>query len=232
MSRTERATPVIHRPTTLGSALAVLLAAGSLVLVAGIPQLPAVGLTVVGLFVLGVGSHGDTSDRSRRLLAAVCGSGLVGLGLLAVLTAELATGIVTVIYPGLAGLVVLGLALLPVRRGWETALATAGVALVFVGVLAGGVAYTTSRLGLLVATVGIIAAWDAARHAITLGDQIGQQAATRQVELAHIAGTCLVGIVFVGLSELVWRLGITGLPLEALLLFLGAGIAFLLALYT
>lgn len=147
------------------------------------------------------------------------------------LTADLGDITVAELYPGLAGVTVLALALLPVRRGAETAIATVGAGLVFVAVLNSGVAYGSGRLALLLATAGVVAAWDAARHAITLGEQVGQQAATGRVELTHVGATLAIGAVFVGLTEFVWRLGVTGLPLEGLVVFLGAALAFLVVLY-
>jgi len=222
---------VRHRPTALASAVAVFVAAGSVVLVAGHTHALPVGMTVLGLLVLGIAAHGGWRDTTSTVLVGLCGAGIVLAGVAALLTAELDTVTAAELYPGLAGVVVLGVALLPVRRGWETALATAGATLVFVSVLNSGVTYGSERLVLLFATAGVVAAWDAARHAITLGEQVGRQAATRGVELVHVGATLAVGGVCVGATDLVWRLGVTGLPLEALVVFLGAALAFLVVLY-
>lgn len=222
---------LVHRPTTLASLLAVLIAGGCVLLIAGMGHAVPVAVTVFGLLVLGFAMHGNWDDRIATLLIGVCGVGLVLAGLAFVVTAELDSIAAAELYPGLAGVTVLAVALLPIRRGWETALATAGAGLVFIAVLNSGVAYDSGRFTLLLATAGVVAAWDAARHAITLGDQVGQQATTGSVELVHIGATVLVGAVFVGLTELIWQLGVTGLPLEGLLVFLGAALAFLIVLY-
>jgi len=222
---------MIHRPTTLASAVAVLIAAGSVLLVAGTVHALPVAVTVFGLLVLGFAIHGSWDDRVATALISICGIGLVLAGLAFVATADLDSIAAAELYPGLAGVAVLAVALLPIRRGWETALATAGAGLVFIAVLNSGVAYDSGRFTLLLATAGVVAAWDAARHAITLGDQVGQQAATGSVELTHIGATVLVGVVFVAFTELIWRLGVTGLPLEGLVVFLGAALAFLVVLY-
>jgi hypothetical protein len=220
---------MVHRPTTLASAVAVLVAAGSVLLVAGWTHALPVGLTVFGLLVLGFGVHRD--DATATLLVGLCGIGIALTGVAFVATANLDNIATAELYPGLIGVAVLTGALLPIRRGWETALATAGAALLFVSVLNSGIAYGSDRLVLLVATAGVVASWDAARHAITLGAQVGRQAETRGVELTHVGATLLVGAVFVALTELVWRLGVTDLPLEALVVFLGAALAFLVVLY-
>lgn len=224
-------TPVVHRPTTLASALAVLIAVSVVLLIAGPSQALPVLVTFLGLVGLGVAAHGQWGDRTGTILVGLCGAVLVGGGFATAIVAPLDNIAGAVLYPGLAGMTVLCLGLLPIRTGWETALATAGAALLFVSVLNSGVTYGSSRLVLLAAMVGVVAAWDAARHAITLGDQVGRQAVTGHVELAHVGATLLVGGLIVVPTELVWRVGVTDLPLVGLVGFLGAAIAFLVVLY-
>lgn len=231
MAEAITATSVDHRPTAIASGLAVLVAAGVVVAVAGTQQALGVGLVVFGLFVVGFASHGNWDDRTGSVLVGLCGGALVAGGVAVAAAQSLSTAEAAQLYPGLAGLVVLGLALVPVRRDRATALATLGAGLLFVSVLNSGVTYGSSRVVLLAATVGVVTAWDAARQAISLGEQVGRRAVTGRVELVHVAATMVVGGLLVVPVELVWRLDVTNLPLVGLVVFLGAAVAFLVVLY-
>jgi hypothetical protein len=231
MTETVAASPVDHRPTAIASGLAVLVAAGVVLAIAGTEQALGVGLVVFGLFVVGFASHGNWDDRTGSVLLGLCGGALVAGGVAVAAVRSLSTAEAAALYPGLAGLVVLGLALVPVREDWATALATAGAGLLFVGVLNSGVTYGSGRLVLLAATVGVVTAWDAARQAISLGEQVGRRAVTGRVELRHVGATMVVGGLLVVPVEVVWRLDVTNLPLVGLVVFLGAAVAFLVVLY-
>jgi hypothetical protein len=228
-SVTERT--VDHRPTPVASGAAITLSAVGVTVAGGIDLAVPVGLLVLGLFaIVGAVSWGSEEFVAAVLVGAM-GSGLEVLAFTLPVTAGLDRLTLATAYPGLAGVAVLGLALAPVRRGWEATVATAGVALALLAVFTAGIVHTTDRFGVLVATVCVVAAWDAGRHAISLGEQVGRDAGTWTVELVHVTGTLLVGALVVALAEGVWRLGVTDLPLEGLLLFLGAAIAFILVLY-
>lgn len=221
---------VDHRPSSLASVLSLALAAASVALVATGPvQRQSLVLVLAGVLVTGVGY------RRREGLVPLA---RIAIGLLVVLAgvqfsiaADLGRIGDAELLPGLYGLVVLGLGLLPVRRGWETRLATLGVGLVLVGVLFSGVTRDAGLIGVLGATVAGVAAWDAARHAVTLGEQVGRSAATTRVELVHVGATVVVGLASAALAVGVWTLRITDLPLVGLVFLLAAGAVLLLALY-
>ncbi|WP_424018723.1 DUF7519 family protein [Halorientalis pallida] len=222
--------PVDHRPASVASVLAVALAACSVALVAtGPTQTRSILVVVAGLFVLGVGF------RRRAGLVPVArlvvGLALVGAGIQLSIAADLGRIADAELLPGLYGLAVLGLGLLPVRRGWETRLATLGVALVLVSVLFSGITRDGGLVGILGATVAGVAAWDAARHAITLGEQVGRAGTTPRTELVHVGATGLVGVATVGAAVAVWRVRVTDLPLLALVFLLGAAAVLSFALY-
>lgn len=221
-----------HRPTAIASIASVLLASGAAILVGGsvAPTRPIL-LVAFGIALVAGGATERFDDTTEGWV-------LTGVGALFVLGAFLAAGAASadrlgrvVLYPALVGVTVLGIALRPVRDDWAAVLATTGAGLVFAAVLLAGVTRVADRFALLLGTVGVVAAWDAARYATTLGQQVGRTATTHRAEVVHVAATLLVGAVFVALAETAWAVGVTGLPLAGLLVFLGAAVAFLIVLY-
>ncbi|MFB6164433.1 MAG: hypothetical protein ABEJ31_04685 [Haloarculaceae archaeon] len=226
------ATGIDRGPTALASGLAVGLAAVAVLSVAGTStQFRAVAFAVGGVLAAGAAERERFGDRPARLALWAAGLALVALALATAVTAPMGDIERAGLVPGVVGLAVLGLALAPVRSGWETPLASAGAGLVLLGVFLSGVTHGADRTALLVGTAATIAAWDAGRHAATLGRQLGRRAETRAVETYHVGATVAVGTGFVGLATLVWDVGVVGLPLEALLLLLGAAVVFLVVLY-
>ncbi|RXK46747.1 DUF7519 family protein [Halorientalis pallida] len=222
--------PVDHRPSSVASVLAVALAGCSVALVAtGPAQTRSILLVVLGLLVLGVGFR--RREGLVPVIRLLAGLALVLGGIQLSVAADLGRIGDAELLPGLYGLAVLGLGLLPVRRGWETRLATLGVGLVLVGVLFSGITRDGGLFGILGATVAGVAAWDAARHAITLGEQVGRTGTTARTELVHVGATGLVGAVTVAAAVAVWRVRVTDLPLLALVSLLGAAVVLLFALY-
>jgi hypothetical protein len=222
--------PVDHRPSSVASTVSVALAACSVALVATAPdQTRSILLVVVGLFVLGVGFR--RREGLVPLLRFVLGLTLVAGGIQLSIAADLGRIADAELLPGLYGLAVLGLGLLPVRRGWETRLATLGVGLVLVSVLFSGITRDGGLVSILGATVAGVAAWDAARHAITLGEQVGRAGTTPRTELVHVGTTGVVGVATVAIAVAVWRVRVTDLPLLALVSLLGAAVVLLFALY-
>lgn len=222
-----------HRPTTIASVVSVLLASGAAILVGGsaAPALPIL-LAAFGVALAAGGATERFDDTTE-------GQVLTGVGVLFVVGAFLAAGSVAtdrlgrvVLYPALVGVTVLGVALRPIRDDWAPVLATAGAGLVFAAVLLAGVTRVADRFALLAGTVGVVAAWDAARYAATLGQQVGRTATTYRAETVHVTATLLVGAAFVALAEAAWAVGVSGLPLAGLVVFLGAAVAFLVYLYT
>lgn len=144
-------------------------------------------------------------------------------GLLGVLTAgaySLAAGAVAA-----GGLVVLagGLAV-----GARRAVTVGGLGLL-VGVLVAGV-QAAPAAALLVGVAATALAWDAGGYAIDLGAQLGREAATRRVEVVHLAGSAAVAVAAAGVGYGVYHTAGEGQPVAALLLLLLAGVVLLAAL--
>lgn len=221
-----------HRPAVPGAVLAVLSGAVAVALLLdAAAQWQALGAELAGLALCGVG-YAAWQRRDPALGAAV---GLAGVALLAagfflaVTGPETATERVELL-PGLVGLAILGAALLPIREGRERTLVTVGTALLFVGVVASGVFRGSPLLALLAASVATVVAWDAGEQAVSLGRQVGRQAATARAVAAHSGGTVLAGAVVVLAALGVYRLDVTGLSLTALVALLAAAFVLILSL--
>ncbi|WP_276271120.1 DUF7519 family protein [Haloarcula litorea] len=104
----------------------------------------------------------------------------------------------------------------------ERRLVTAGAAVAGAGVLAAGAVGTTT-LSLLVATAGVVLAWDFGQYAVTLDEGTNADARTRSAELVRVAG----GTFVAALTVAVVALGALVVPvptvdrLTLLLLFVG-----------
>lgn len=225
--------PVQKRPARLSSAIGV--AAAAVALAAVVARSGAhlvIVLVVAGLAVGAIGvaisGRGYTGAGRTVLLAGV------GLALLAIpiaLTTVTATSVQLALLPGVLGLLVLGLALLPIRgqgsRGWVKT----GTALVFVGVIAGAL-FRISPADRLVVSVGlVVVAWDVSDHAIGIGEQLGGVARTRRLELVHVGGSGAVASVGVLAASLVGGVSIAGLGIEAFVLLLVAVVTLSLSLH-
>jgi hypothetical protein len=96
------------------------------------------------------------------------------------------------------------------------------------GVIAGGVA-GAPPLAALVAVTAAILAWDLGGTAIVLGEQLGRDAPTARLELAHATGSAVVGVVSVAAGYAVFETatggqpvsGVFGLVLAVLVLIIG-----------
>lgn len=146
---------------------------------------------------------------------------LVAVTALATLLAPPSVGTL-VAAPGVA---LLGLGLLQGRR----APLTAGAGLVFVGVLVHATTVTDPLLPLVGAAASVVA-WDVGEHAISLGEQLGREAPTRQASLTHAAASGLVGLATAGGAFVVYTATSRGQPLAALVLLLFAAVVLTSAL--
>lgn len=97
--------------------------------------------------------------------------------------------------PGLLGVLLVGLALAPVRGHGSPWLLRFGVGLVFVAVLTSAVIQETTAAQQLLTGALCIVAWDLGENAISVGKQLGRRARTWSVELAHGTGTVAVAFV-------------------------------------
>ena len=152
-------------------------------------------------------------DRSPAVVSS--GLAVVAAGVSVVGTAF---GAPTGALGGAAGLVVLGLGLLVASRR----AVTVGGGLLFAGVLFAG-ASGASAEPLLLGTVGAVVAWDVGDNAISVGQQLGRAARTRNAELVHAAASLAVGGVTAAVGYAVYLAAAAGQPLTALVfLLLGA----------
>lgn len=226
-------TEISHRPTALGSALAVLAALASVRLVAAAPpQLPPLAVAAVAVVLLGLGAAVRERDRSDA------GWFLVGVGALAAFTsvgfawtAPETFGQKVVLLPGVVGVGFVACALVPVRSGWERRLLAVGVAWLVVGLLVASVMQEAGRWEMLGSMATVVLAWDAGKQAVSLGEQVGRGATTRSVEVLHVGASGVVGALAVAAAVGVYDLDVTGFSLAGLALLLGGAITLAVALY-
>lgn len=106
---------------------------------------------------------------------------------------------------------------------------TAGAFVVFVGVLLAGLRDAPAAR-VLVGTVAAVLAWDLGEQAINVGEQVGRAATTRRGELAHAAGSTLVGTLAASVGLATFGLAGGGRPVAALVLLLAGAVALTAAL--
>lgn len=221
-----------HRPSPVGAALSVLTAAVAVALVATTPsQRTSLAVALVGVTLTVAGL--ELFRRGHLLvgvLVAVAGTGTaaaaVGLGV----ARSPAFSTTVELVPGLIGLYVLGLAFGPVRRGRERLVLSVGAGLVFLAVVVSGAVYGAPTGTLLVAGVAVVLAWDLGERAINVGEQLGREARSWPVQLAHGGATAAACGVGVGATLLVSGVGVSNLPLSALAVLLTAAFTLTAAL--
>lgn len=135
------------------------------------------------------------------------------------------------LYPALVGLVLLGLGLAPVRRGWERWFVTAGTGGVLTAVITAGVVRGTTTVPILLAGVATVVAWDLGEQAVNLSNHVGTDASTHRVELLHGGAAAVVGVCAVAMALFVENVSVTGVPLAGLGVLLGAAVVLTTALY-
>jgi len=105
---------------------------------------------------------------------------------------------------------------------------TAGLVVLLSAVLAAGVA-GASTLRLLSSVAATVFAWDVGRNAIHVGNQLGRDAETVEIELVHAAGTLVVASFAGALGYWLFVLPVAA-PSVALLALLIAGTLLAVAL--
>ena len=219
-----------RRPTRVASALAVGVA------LLAMWKLGASSLALV-LELVGIAAFAGGFGLWRRewlISGALVGfAGIAGVvGSLAVAFSGIArlSGFIRLI-PGLLGVFVLALALVPVRGSGSRTLVKVGTALVFVGVLASGIFNAVTLGTLLVAGAATVVAWDAGEHAINVGEHLGRGRDTRETELVHVVGTGVVAFVAVEAAKFSAGVGPSSLSLASLALLLVAIVLLAVALH-
>jgi len=94
-----------------------------------------------------------------------------------------------------------------------------GTLLLLGGVLIGG-SQGAPPEPLVLCTLLALLAWDAGRYGITIGEQLGREADTTHIELAHSALNTGLGAASAGLGYAMYRVVTGGQPAVALLLLL------------
>ncbi|WP_338729766.1 hypothetical protein [Haladaptatus sp. DJG-WS-42] len=222
----------VRKPTRIASVAAVLAAALPAFFIVDLPAIPSALVFILGgLFVAGLGD--ETRTRGYRWL----GNGVLALGVVVGLVGVVrgfagapSPRFMVVVGPLLLGAWVLGLGVIPLRKGSRW-LVKAGSFFLLAGVVMAGVVQMGDLGTFLLATIALVVAWDAGDHSITLGQQLGRGAQTAQVEVTHLVGTVGAGIVAYLATKAVEGFGTPGVPLSALLGLLVAVLVLLIALH-
>lgn len=152
----------------------------------------------------------DRSAARQSGIAAIV-AGLLALGLVG------PTSLVAFSLSAIGTAVVVG-GVIASYRG----LVTAGASVLFVGVLAAGVV-GVSALRLLVATGGVLFAWDVGRYAIDVGAQLGTAADTTAIERRHAGRSAAVIALTGGVGYVVFRTVSGSQPVVGVVALLIAG---------
>lgn len=187
-------------------------------------------LLLLGLVILIGGLHYGRRSPVGYVVAAI-GGAIAVTGFVLPLRHSLPTQLLLELYAGMIGIGLYALGIGALKRGQERRFVTAGVTFLFAGVLVTGVFQGTEPTMMLAATVACVVAWDAGEQAINLGEHVGTASTAWSAELAHIAGTILVGIGAIVVTLAIHSLDVTGIPLSGLLALLMAALLALAALY-
>lgn len=95
----------------------------------------------------------------------------------------------------------------------------AGATALVAGLLVGGVSGTPPEL-LVIAAATTLVAWDVADNTRSVGEQLGRNARTERLELAHAAASLSVASIAAAAVYTVFRLSGGGAPLVAVVLLL------------
>lgn len=225
-----RTTTATQRPTRVASGLAVCIALFALWKLGASSLSLALELLGVAAFAAGVGLWRRDWLVSGSVIGFVGVAGFAGsLGVAFAAITKL-SGFIRLI-PGLIGVIVLALALVPAHGTGSRALVKVGTALVFIGVLASGIFNAVTLGTLLLAGAATVVAWDAGEHAINVGEHLGRGQDTREIELVHVAGTGVVALVAVEAATFSGGVGPSSLSLASLVLLLVAIVLLAVALH-
>lgn len=217
-----------------GAVLSLIIGALAVASVAPAPgQLVALGAELVALLLLCLGGW------RLRAGAPLSGLVLVAAGVIGTLAAfgagvAWASGLVqrTELLPGMLGLAILALGVMPVTTQLTRFLIGTGVVAVGAGVLLAGLVHGAGGLWLLVGMALSVVAWDVATQAVSLGEQVGRHGGGLAVVGTHGAWTAAVGAAGVATARTITAIDVTGLPLIVLGLLLSGALALAAAAFT
>lgn len=233
MSVTETAPATMTaRPSITASTLAIGAAVITVVQL-GVGFVPVVAVCLGGLGLVTAGSSLRLRGWSiPGLVLSVVGVA-VGLGAVGFAGVRAAGEFSTILWtvPGVLGIVLLGLAVVPLRGSGTRWLVKAGAGALFLSVILAGLFRAAPVGTLLVAMAGTVVAWDAGEHAIDVGRQLGRGARTRRLDMAHVGATIVVGGVAVLVGHAVDGMQAGELSLSAFAVLFLALIALTVALH-
>ncbi len=219
-----------RRPTRVASALAVGVALAAMWKLGA----SSTALAVEAFGVAGLALGFSLWRRDWKIAGALVGTlgaaGFAGALGIAFGAITRTSGFIRLI-PGLVGILVLALALVPVRGSGSRTLVKIGTGLVFLGVIASGIFNAVPLGALLLAGAATVVAWDAGEHAINVGEHLGRRADTRETEFVHVVGTGIVALLAVEAAKFSGGVGPDGLSLGALVLLLVAVVLLVVALH-
>lgn len=108
---------------------------------------------------------------------------------------------------------------------------TLGAASLLVAVLVGGLSTVAPYL-LLPGMMATVLAWDLGEQAINVGEQLGREAETTQLEVTHAAGSTIVAVGAGGLGYGIYLFASGSQPVTALVFLLLAAVVLTSALRT
>lgn len=223
----------VDQPAYAGGVLAVVAAVSATgTLAPALLHVSIAGVEGVGaLLLLGSGLF-------RRRGHPVVGGGLVVTGCalvcLSLALGAFATGGSLARIPFLGGLlatVFVTLGVVPLRRSWARGCNRLAAVLFSCCVVFSAWAADPTDFQVVAGSALLLVAWDAAEHSITLGEDVGRSAQTRQVAVVHAAGSLVVGLA-AGIVVFVARwLELPAVPDAAFALLLSAILMSLLVLF-
>lgn len=192
---TQRPATMTARPSIAASLLAI--GAGtSVAVLLGVEPVPVLLVAIAGIGLVAGGlalrrrDYAIAGSAVAILGAAAC---VAAVGLAATSAGDTSELLWTV--PGVTGVVLLGLAVAPVRGSGSRWLVKTGAGAVFLSVVLAGL-FRVAPLGtLLLAMVATVVSWDAGEHAIDVGRQLGRNASTWRLDVSHVGATAAVGVV-------------------------------------
>lgn len=185
---------VRHQPGRVAGGAAVVFALVAVALVGGPAIYTALAVQAAGVGLLGVGRGLAWRDRRAVGTVFLFGGSTVVLASWAMAAGALGVlPLVLAILPGVVGAGVLAAGVVPAYGDPSRGLVKVGAAGVFVTAVGGALLRLVPFGTTFLVVVGSVLAWDAAEHAINVGEQLGVRAATYRPEGVHVAGSALVG---------------------------------------
>lgn len=225
---------VSRHPCRLSGFMAIMFGALSIGLILNSQlQYIGLGIEIGGILLVFLGL--EVKRAGHGIIGAIvlfAGLGVAMVGIVFAVIQAPRVGARTEVIPGLVGLVLLSAGSLKISTdGYARALPIIGTGLLVISVLISGILIGTPQVMLLGATAAAIVAWDVGEQGINLPQQVGRSAKTRRVELLHMAGSVMVGLVAIGVAYGFSRVEFGQFSVTGLFLLLGASVILIVALY-